>query len=58
MSDGFFKGGTGPILFGNLYCAGTESRLTDCSSGYNYDATHSDDAGVRCLRTDATSKED
>lgn len=56
VSNGYFKGGTGPVLFGQLQCTGTESRLTECSSNYYYGATHSDDAGVRCQRTAANSK--
>ena len=55
MSSGYFEGGTGPVLFGNLYCNGMESRITDCSSSYDYGATHSHDAGVRCQRTAANS---
>jgi hypothetical protein len=56
VSNGYFQAGTGPILFGNLRCTGTESRLTACSSTYNYAVTHSNDAGVRCQRTEANSK--
>ena len=56
VSNGYFKGGTGPILFGNLGCAGMESRLAECTSSYNFAATHSRDAGVRCQRTAAASK--
>ena len=56
VSDGYFRAGTGPILYGNLGCTGTESRLTECSSSYNHSATHSSDAGVRCQRTDTNSK--
>ena len=55
MSSGYFKGGTGPVLFGNLDCNGMELRITDCSASYYYGATHSLDAGVRCQRTAATS---
>ena len=55
VRDGHFRAGTGPFLFGNLQCTGMESRLTECNSSYSYTVTHSDDAGVRCQKTEANS---
>ena len=52
----YFGAGTGPVLFTNLNCDGTESSLSDCSySSYYYGISHSD-AGVRCNRVTVTSK--
>ena len=47
-----YIGGTGSILLDNVYCAGNETRLIDCSHNGlgTHDCTHADDAGVRCLR--------
>ena len=59
VGDGYFESGTGPILFAYVNCDGTESKLADCSySYYDYGASHTGDAGVRCQRTLTTSKED
>ena len=55
VRDGYFRAGTGPVLFGNLQCTGMESRLIECNSSYSYTATHHDDAGVRCQKTEANS---
>ena len=39
-----------PTLLYNVACAGSESRLLDCSYGtYTSGATDTEDAGVRCL---------
>ena len=55
-SNSYFGAGTGPVLFANLNCDGTESTLGDCSySSYYYGISHSD-AGVRCSRVAITSK--
>ena len=49
-SNSYFGRGTGGIFLDNLYCAGRESRLVDCShSGVgNHNCDHSADAGLRC----------
>ena len=45
-----FGQGIGPILFGNVSCAGIESTLLDCGySNITTTESHSEDAGVRCL---------
>ena len=46
----YFGHGTGPILFDNVRCSGSESQLLSCSYDTNttYN-THSDDAGLQCL---------
>ena len=56
----YFGAGTGPILYTNLHCDGTESRLDDCraSSSFYFGASHYSDAGVRCQRPATTSKHD
>ena len=43
-----FGQGTGPINLVNVNCAGTESRLIDCSRGSQRTCSHTEDAGVRC----------
>ena len=45
--------GTGPILFGNVNCLGSESSLLSCEhSGVgNHNCDHSKDASVRCENT-------
>ena len=55
-SNSYFGEGTGPVLFANLNCDGTESTLSDCTySSYYFTISHSD-AGVRCNRVAVTSK--
>lgn len=45
-----FGGGSGTILYDDVFCKGTELRLVDCpNSGTGvHDCTHADDAGVVC----------
>ena len=47
-----YIGGTGSILLDDVGCTGNELRLIDCPHrGLGvHDCTHTDDAGVRCLR--------
>ena len=50
FQSAYFGRGVGPIHLGNVDCRGSESNLTDCSSGsivFCYRG-HSEDAGVRC----------
>ena len=55
--NGYFGTGTGPVLYTNLNCDGTEATIDDCSSGSYYVwASHSNDAGVRCNRVTTTGK--
>ena len=56
--NNYFGAGSGPILFTYLNCGGGESSLYGCStySSYTFGARHSDDAGVKCQGTTATSK--
>ena len=46
----FFGQGTGPILYDDFGCTGSENRLTDCShiGVGQHNCAHSEDAGVRC----------
>lgn len=47
-----YGGGTGSIFMDNVNCAGTESRLDDCThssgSAVTCSSGHNEDAGVRC----------
>ena len=46
-----FGEGSGPIYYGNVNCAGTEARLTDCTNpgiGVHNGCDHSKDAGAVC----------
>ena len=45
-----FGEGSGPILYDNMACNGTEARLADCSHlGIGiHDCTHGEDAAVVC----------
>ena len=43
-----FGAGSGPILFSDLNCDGSESTLLECNSYYPYYCSHSEDAGVQC----------
>ena len=49
-----FGEGTGPILFDNLICKGTEDNLTQCPNG-EVNCDHSEDAGVTCARESVSS---
>ena len=50
-----FGQGTGLVHYVNVNCAGTESRLVDCSRGSVIACSHARDAGVRCnARTSKT----
>ena len=49
-----FGEGTGPILFDNLICKGTEGNLTQCPNG-DVNCDHSEDAGVTCARETTVS---
>ena len=46
--NAFFGQGTGTIALNNVQCAGTETRLVDCTSSIVSSCSHFDDAGVRC----------
>lgn len=50
LKQAFYGGGTGPILMDDVYCAGDESRLGDCSfvSGTAVNCGHDEDASVVC----------
>ena len=56
--NSYFGAGTGPILFAYLNCGRSESSLYGCSrySSYNFGASHSRDAGVRCQRPAISGK--
>ena len=56
-STQLFGESTGPILFTNIRCSGTESRLLECSrSGFGVTScTHSRDVGVKCDGNEYTS---
>ena len=45
-----FGGGTGPILFDDVDCIGSENSLSECSHAglRNHDCDHDEDVGVRC----------
>lgn len=48
-----FGQGTGPIVFNNVYCTGSESNILDClSDGYGVvgSCTHADDASITCSK--------
>ncbi len=47
--DSSFGPGVGPIFLDGLNCYGTETRLVECPSNYNYGIGHYADVGVRCL---------
>ena len=52
--EAHFGEGTGPILFDNLICKGTEGNLTQCPNG-DVNCDHSEDAGVTCARETTAS---
>ena len=48
----FFGRGDGVVLLDFVYCAGTETRLIDCTAGSSvasYCSRHYYDAGVTCV---------
>lgn len=47
---GAFGEGSGPILYDDLECSGTELRLVDCPHAGTgvHDCVHADDAGAVC----------
>ena len=47
-----FGEGSGTIQIRNVACTGTETDIRDCpfNTDANTECTHSEDAGVRCLR--------
>ena len=50
LGEAYFGAGSGPILYDNVACTGTETHLADCAhNGVGiHDCSHSEDAGVRC----------
>ena len=44
-----FGGGSGPIHFSGFQCSGAESHLVNCFWSFDYNCSHFEDAGVRCL---------
>lgn len=56
LSRATFGPGTGQIWLDNVACAGTESRLIECTANNigTHNCVHSEDAGVRC--TEPTSE--
>ena len=44
-----FGGGSGPIHFSGFQCSGAESHLVNCFWSHDYNCSHFEDAGVRCL---------
>ena len=56
FSTAFFGRGTGPILFDNVHCNGSESSLLDCNHLNQSNCLHNADAGVRCQGEDYCCK--
>ena len=51
-TNAYYGQGTGLILFDDVSCTGTESRLVNCTYDSNTaNCSHSEDAGVRCNNT-------
>ena len=50
LGDAYFGQGSGPILYDEVTCNGTETHLADCAhNGVGiHDCSHSEDAGLRC----------
>ena len=47
----YFGWGRGAILLDNVHCTGTETRLVNCRSNFNFhNCHHIEDAGVTCQR--------
>lgn len=48
-----FGQGTGPIVYDDLGCLGSEADLYDCPHGYigHHNCEHSEDAGVTCSKS-------
>lgn len=53
----FFGQGSDPILLDDVACAGTESRLLDCSYRSTHNCGHYEDAGVTCIPANHNSKD-
>ena len=54
LNSAYFGQGSGPIWLDNVQCTGSESILASCGHlGFNItrSCSHSEDAGVRCYRT-------
>ena len=54
----YFGPGTGPVLFGDLNCNGTESTLAECNTEFArflFRRGHLNDAGVRCQHVITTT---
>ena len=49
-TNAFFGQGTDPIRLDDVGCAGSETRLIDCSYSSTHNCGHSEDAGVTCPR--------
>ena len=43
-----FGKGSGPILYDDVQCTGTELRLENCPHTTTHDCIHSEDVGVTC----------
>lgn len=58
LSLAHFGQGTGPILLDNVECAGSESRLVECTANpiAAHNCIHLEDAGVRCRAPESVSK--
>lgn len=50
FGNAVFGQGSGPILFENVSCSGSELSLSDCPSSQTSTCVHDEDAGVSCSR--------